>query len=164
MTRLKTTNEIENLKKLLTAVPIKELDTEQIMQTIPHREPFLFIDKLKIIEDKKYAVGIKYIKPNESFFKGHFPLKPIFPAVLILEVMAQTCGALMLSYPEYKGRIAFFMGIEKAKFRKPVLPGNILQTALEILRHGAMGKCRACAYVDGKTVAEAQMSFVLDGK
>ncbi|HUT86319.1 MAG TPA: 3-hydroxyacyl-ACP dehydratase FabZ [Elusimicrobiales bacterium] len=154
----------KDLSKLLTQQPVKELDTAQIMQTIPHRYPFLLIDKLKIIEDKKYAVGIKCVTVNEPFFKGHFPSKPVMPAVLILESMAQSCAAMMMTYPEYKNKIAYFMAIEKAKFRKPVFPGSVIETALEILRHGTMGKCRFASYVNKELVAQAQMSFVLEGK
>jgi 3-hydroxymyristoyl/3-hydroxydecanoyl-(acyl carrier protein) dehydratase len=86
------------------------------------------------------------------------------PAVLVLEAMAQTCGAMMMSYPEWKNKIAYFMAVEKAKFRKPVLPADTLEIALEILRFGTVGRCRACAYVKSEIAAQAQMSFILSGK
>jgi 3-hydroxyacyl-[acyl-carrier-protein] dehydratase len=154
---------IKDLSQLLTAKPLRELDIERIKKNIPHRYPFLFVDKVKIIEDKKYGVGIKNVNANEPYFKGHFPQKPIMPGVLILETMAQTCAAMMMEYPEYKNKIAFFMGIEKAKFRRAVVPGDKLEIACEILRHGAMGKCKFNAYISGQLCAEAQLSFIMEG-
>ncbi len=130
-----------------------------IMRILPHRYPFLLIDRLIEMEDQKRVVGIKNVTINEPFFQGHFPDHPIFPAVLILEAMAQTGGILLLSTVENpKGKLVYFSAIDKARFRKPVLPGDQVRFELTMLRLKKRGcKMRGEAFVDGKLVAEAEL-------
>lgn len=139
------------------------LHLPEIQKAIPHRYPFLLLDAVEIVEEEKKAIGTKCVSANEAFFQGHFPGHPIMPGVLILEALAQTACVLMLSSPHsHAGKIAYFLGIERAKFRHPVRPGSVLKLAVEILRAGSRaGKFRGEASVDGQVVAEAEMSFAL---
>jgi 3-hydroxyacyl-[acyl-carrier-protein] dehydratase len=134
----------------------------EIQKIIPHRYPFLLVDRIIEIEPQKRAVGIKNVTVNEYFFNGHFPEKPVMPGVLIIEAMAQVGGIAMLDCDMYRGKIAFFAGIDNAKFRRPVVPGDQLRMEAEIIRmRGNMGKIQAKAYVDGHIVAEADLLFAL---
>ena len=144
--------------------PVRCLDALAVKKAIPHRYPFLLIDKIEVIEEDKYCVGTKMVTANEHFFEGHFPGQPIMPGVLIVESMAQTACAMLLSKGGVENKIAFFMGIEEAKFRAPVLPGCVLKHQIEILRLGRAGKFRGEAYVEGKLAAEATMTFALVDK
>ncbi len=148
------------------AASVRSLDIMGIKKAIPHRYPFLLIDKIEVIQEDKYCIGIKMVTANEHFFEGHFPDRPIMPGVLIIESMAQTACAMLLSKNgfENKNKIAFFMGIDEAKFRAPVLPGTMLKHHIEVLRLGRAGKFRGEAFVDGKMVAEATMTFALVDK
>jgi UDP-N-acetylglucosamine acyltransferase len=138
------------------------LDTEEIKKVIPHREPFLLIDKVEILEKEKSAVGYKFVSGNEDFFKGHFPGNPIMPGVLVIESMAQTACVLYLFRPDLQGKFAYFMSIEKTKFRKPVRPGNLLELRVEVVKaKERVGKVRGAAYVDNNIVAESEFMFVL---
>ncbi|HMM20921.1 MAG TPA: 3-hydroxyacyl-ACP dehydratase FabZ [Selenomonadales bacterium] len=138
------------------------LTVNQIQAIIPHRYPFLLIDRILEVEPMKRAVGIKNVSANEQFFQGHFPGKPIMPGVLILEAMAQVGGVAMLHSEEFRGRIAVFAGIDRAKFRRPVVPGDQLRMVAEIVKlRGTMGKVWAEAFVDGELVAEAEFLFAL---
>ncbi|MCP4549060.1 MAG: bifunctional UDP-3-O-[3-hydroxymyristoyl] N-acetylglucosamine deacetylase/3-hydroxyacyl-ACP dehydratase [bacterium] len=130
-----------------------------ILRLMPHRYPFLLVDRLLDMEDGKKVVGIKNVTINEPFFQGHFPGHPIFPAVLILESMAQTGGILLLSTVDNpKGKLVYFLAIDNARFRKPVLPGDQLRLELTMLRLRKSGcKMRGEAYVDGALVAEADL-------
>src|SRR5215831_2640477 len=114
-------------------MPSIELDFEGVKKAIPHRFPFLLIDRVTITEPDKSATGIKCVSGNEPFFQGHFPERAIMPGVLIVEAMAQVACALFLSKPESKDKLAFFMGMEEIKFRKPVVPGDRLELKIEIL-------------------------------
>jgi UDP-3-O-[3-hydroxymyristoyl] N-acetylglucosamine deacetylase/3-hydroxyacyl-[acyl-carrier-protein] dehydratase len=136
-----------------------EWNIRDIMRIMPHRYPFLLVDRLIKMEDGKRVTGIKNVTVNEPFFQGHFPEHPIFPAVLIIEAMAQTGGILLLSTVENpKGKLVYFMGIDNARFRKPVLPGDQLRFELTMLRLKKRGcKMRGEAYVDGELVAEAEL-------
>ncbi|MEK7288147.1 MAG: 3-hydroxyacyl-ACP dehydratase FabZ [Elusimicrobiota bacterium] len=139
------------------------MDILEIKKAIPHRWPFLLVDRVKILEEGKKAHGYKYVTANETFFEGHFPSRPIMPGVLILEALAQSACAMMLGAPAMVGKLAYFMGIDGAKFRSPVYPGCYLELRVEILRAGSrVGKARGEAYINGATLAcEAEFTFAL---
>ncbi len=137
----------------------KPLDINMIQKILPHRYPFLLVDKI-IESTEKRIVGIKNVTINEPFFQGHFPGHPIMPGVLILEAMAQVGGIGALSLPENIGKMAYFLSIKEAKFRKPVLPGDQLIIEVEVLKKKlSVLQVRATAKVDGEVVTEAQMMF-----
>ena len=146
------------------AAPVRTLDILGVKKAIPHRYPFLLVDKIEVIEEDKRCVGIKMVTANEHFFEGHFPGQPVMPGVLIIESMAQTACAMLLSKGGFENKIAFFMGIDEAKFRAPVTPGCVLKHHIEILRLGRAGKFRGESYVGDKMVAEATMTFALVDK
>jgi len=141
------------------------LDFEGLKKAIPHRYPFLLIDRVTITEPDKSAVGIKSVSGNEPFFQGHFPEKAIMPGVLIVEAMAQVACALFLSKPENKNKLAFFMGMEEIKFRRPVVPGDRLELKVEILKmRDKFGKAKGEAFVEGQLATEATFSFAVVDK
>lgn len=141
------------------------LDFEALKRAIPHRYPFLLIDRVTITEPDKSATGIKSVSGNEPFFQGHFPERAIMPGVLIVEAMAQVACALFLSKPEAKNKLAFFMGMEEIKFRKPVVPGDRLELKVEILKMGSrFGKAKGEAFVEGQMTTEAVFSFAIVDK
>ena len=138
------------------------MNINQIMETIPHRYPFLLIDTIEEIEEGRKAVGKKCVSGNETFFQGHFPGNPVMPGVLIIEALAQVGAVAMLSIPEWKGKTAYFAGIEKAKFRKKVVPGDVLMLETTIVKvKGPMGIGKGIATVDGVKVAEAELTFAI---
>lgn len=138
------------------------LSTKEIMEIIPHRHPFLLIDTIERLEPGVGAVGKKCVSVNEPFFAGHFPGNPVMPGVLIIEALAQVGAVAMLSLPEMKGKTAYFAGIDKAKFRRKVLPGDVLLLETVITKvKGPVGVGRAVATVDDKKVAEAELTFAI---
>jgi 3-hydroxyacyl-[acyl-carrier-protein] dehydratase len=135
---------------------------EDILAILPHRPPFLLVDRIVEIEDGVRAVGLKNVTMNEPFFVGHFPSKPIMPGVLIVEAMAQVGAVVILRQPEHAGKIVYFAGIDGMRFKKPVVPGDTLrmEITLEKLRR-SIGKGHAVATVDGKVVAEGDLMFAV---
>jgi 3-hydroxyacyl-[acyl-carrier-protein] dehydratase len=139
------------------------LDATQIQAILPHRYPFLLVDRIIEYEPSKRVVGIKNVTLNEPFFAGHFPGAPVMPGVLIVEAMAQTAGVMMLAnLPDRETKLVFFTGIDGAKFRRPVVPGDQLRLELTVLRlRPRYIRLRGEAYVDGRLVAEALISSSL---
>ena len=151
--------------------PAKELrtaDTRRILELLPHRYPFLMVDRIIDMDRDESAVGIKSVTFNEPFFQGHFPGFPVMPGVLIIEGLAQTAGALCVSYvgESYKPQLIYFMGIDRAKFRKPVLPGDQLHYHVKKIRsRGRAWRFSGEAKVNGQVVAEAEISaMILDAQ
>ncbi|MEM9616400.1 MAG: 3-hydroxyacyl-ACP dehydratase FabZ [Pseudomonadota bacterium] len=140
------------------------LEVDELMQLLPHRFPLLLVDRLVDIKPGEGAVGIKNVSYGEPFFQGHFPQKPVMPGVLIVEAMAQAAAAYV-SYTEEvdtSGKIVLFMGVDKARFRRPVIPGDQLRIAVRTAqRRPPVWKFEGVATVDGKRVAEAQYSAML---
>jgi len=142
-------------------------DIKQIMDLLPHRYPFLLIDKVVDIDGGTSGTGIKNVTMNEPFFQGHFPGNPVMPGVLIIEAMAQTAGviSMLAEGAEAKPKLVYFMSIDKAKFRAPVLPGDTLHLHLSLTRkRGPVGKFQAQAKVDGKLVSEAEITAMIVDK
>ena len=138
------------------------ITTEELLEILPHRYPFLMVDRIIEMEKGKRIVGIKNVTANEPYFQGHFPGKPIMPGVLILEAMAQTGAVLIMSEPEHRGKLAYFVTIENVKFKKPVLPGDQLRLEIIVLRFRmSFGKVEAKAFVGDTLVTEAQIGFVI---
>jgi 3-hydroxyacyl-[acyl-carrier-protein] dehydratase len=138
------------------------LNIKEIMDIIPHRQPFLLIDRIEELEPGKRAVGTKCVSYNEPFFMGHFPKEPVMPGVLIIEALAQVGTVAMLSMPENKGKIGYFGGINSAKFKRRVIPGDVLTLEVEIIKQkGPMGVGSAKAYVDGKIAVTAELTFAI---
>jgi 3-hydroxyacyl-[acyl-carrier-protein] dehydratase len=139
-------------------------DISKILKLLPHRYPFLLLDRIYDIDGDNTCVGIKNVTINEPFFQGHFPQFPVMPGVLIIEGLAQTAGALCVHSlgEDYKTELVYFMGIDKAKFRKPVLPGDQLHYHVRKIRNrGRVWRFYGEAKVDGHTVAEAEISAML---
>jgi UDP-3-O-[3-hydroxymyristoyl] N-acetylglucosamine deacetylase / 3-hydroxyacyl-[acyl-carrier-protein] dehydratase len=139
-----------------------ELGIEEIMRILPHRYPFLLVDKITYLDRGKKAIGVKSVTMNENFFQGHFPGRPIMPGVLIVEAMAQVGGVLMLACEEHAGKLAYFMAASHIKFRRAVVPGD--QLTIEVVAgkiRSRTGMVNTKAFVDGKVVAEAELMFAL---
>ncbi len=138
------------------------LDVEAIQKILPHRYPFLLVDRIIEMEEDKRIVGIKNVTVNEPFFSGHFPGRPIMPGVLIIEALAQTAGVLMLKKAENRGKLAYLATIDKVKLRKPVIPGDQLRLEIKVRKlRSKTGKIESRALVGGKVVAEAELIFSL---
>ncbi|KAF1303881.1 MULTISPECIES: 3-hydroxyacyl-ACP dehydratase FabZ [Enterococcus] len=138
------------------------MTVEEIKKIIPHRYPFLLLDRVEEMEIGKKIIAKKNVSVNEPFFQGHFPHEPVMPGVLILEAMAQAGAVALLSLEEFQGKTAYFGGIDKAKFRKKVTPGDTLMLEVELLKvKSSAGIGKGIAYVDGKKVAEAELTFMI---
>ncbi len=138
------------------------MDINEIMKILPHRPPFLLIDRVEEIVEGEKIVAIKNVTMNEPYFVGHFPQEPVMPGVLIVEAMAQAGAVAVLSMDQFKGKTAYFGGIDKAKFRRKVVPGDTLRIEVEIIKlkmNAGIGK--GTAYVDGKKACEAEITFLI---
>lgn len=139
------------------------LGIEEIEKIIPHRHPFLLIDRLEELLPGVRAVGCKAVSYDEYFFRGHFPKEPVMPGVLVIEALAQTGAAAILSLEENKGKIAYFGGIRSARFFRKVVPGDVLRLEVELIRQkGPVGIGKAVASVDGEIAAEAELVFAVE--
>ncbi|GGB52115.1 3-hydroxyacyl-[acyl-carrier-protein] dehydratase FabZ [Lentibacillus populi] len=138
------------------------MDMQQIKDIIPHRYPFLLVDKITEVEEGKRVAGIKNVSINEPFFQGHFPDYPVMPGVLIIEALAQVGAIAMLGKEENKGKIGFLAGVDKCRFKRQVKPGDQLNLQVEILRlKGPIGKGKGVATVDGEVACEAEIMFAI---
>ncbi|MCA1060903.1 3-hydroxyacyl-ACP dehydratase FabZ [Rossellomorea aquimaris] len=141
------------------------LDINEIKEIIPHRYPFLLVDRILEVEEGKKAIGIKNVTANEEFFNGHFPDYPVMPGVLIVEALAQVGAVAMLKVEGNRGRLAFFTGIDKCRFKRQVKPGDQLRLEVEMIRFkGPIGKGKGVATVDGEVACELEMMFALGDK
>ena len=141
------------------------LSAKEIMEIIPHRQPFMLLDTIEELEPGVKAVARKCVSYNEPFFAGHFPAEPVMPGVLIVEALAQTGAVAILSQPEFKGKTAYFAAINSAKFKGKVTPGDVLTLETEIIKvKGPIGVGSAKAYVDGKLVVAAELTFAIGGE
>ncbi len=138
------------------------LSNQEIQAIIPHRYPFLLVDRIVEMEEGVRAVGIKAVTANEQFFQGHFPSFPVMPGVLIVEALAQVGAVVLLKMPENHGKIALFAGIDGFRFRKQVFPGDVLRLEVELTKmRGPVGKGHARATVDGDVAAEGELMFAI---
>jgi len=135
---------------------------EKILEILPHRYPFLLIDRILEVRDK-YVCGIKCVTMNEWFFQGHFPQKPVMPGVLIIEAMAQTGAAMVHQYEENRGKLVFLAGVDEARFRRLVQPGDVLRIEVtELYRRRGVGRSAAKAYVGDELACEATLTFMAE--
>jgi 3-hydroxyacyl-[acyl-carrier-protein] dehydratase len=142
---------------------VKSYDIKDIMELIPHRQPFLFVDKIHVTEEGKSGTGYKMVTINEPFFQGHFPGNPVMPGVIIIETMAQVGAVILLARDDFKGKTPYFAGINKFRFKRKVRPGDILKMEVEITKlRGSIGIGQGVAYVDGEVAAEGEFLFAID--
>jgi len=155
---------MQKLTEAETANELSHADVARVMQLLPHRYPFLLVDKIRDMVRDESAVGIKNVSINEPFFQGHFPKYPVMPGVLIIEALAQTAGALCVNHAGVTNipHIVYFMGIDKAKFRKPVVPGDQLHLHVKKIRsRGPVWRFYCEARVNEQVVAEAEISAMI---
>ena len=143
-------------------VPTLPMEAADIMRVIPHRYPFLMVDRIVELEPGRHVVGIKQVTANEPQFTGHFPGRPIMPGVLMVEALAQTAGVGVMTLDEYRGKLGLFAGIDECRFRRMVVPGDTLrlEVTVEKLR-GMFGRVRAVASVEGEVAVEATLSIII---
>ncbi|HIT73848.1 3-hydroxyacyl-[acyl-carrier-protein] dehydratase FabZ [Tyzzerella sp. An114] len=138
------------------------MDINEIMKIIPHRYPFLLVDRIDEVVEGERVVATKNVTMNEPFFQGHFPQMPVMPGVLIIEAMAQAGAVAVLAKDEFKGKIAFLAAVDKAKFRRNVVPGDTLRLEVELLKlKKNAGVAKGVAYVGDKKAAEAEITFMI---
>lgn len=138
------------------------MDINEIMKIIPHRYPFLLVDRIDEVVEGERVVATKNVTMNEPFFRGHFPQMPVMPGVLIIEAMAQAGAVAVLAKDEFKGKIAFLAAVDKAKFRRNVVPGDTLRLEVELLKlKKNAGVAKGVAYVGDKKAAEAEITFMI---
>lgn len=138
------------------------MDINEIMKIIPHRYPFLLVDRIDEVVEGERVVATKNVTMNEPFFQGHFPQMPVMPGVLIIEAMAQAGAVAVLAKDEFKGKIAFLAAVDKAKFRRNVVPGDTLRLEVELLKFKKnAGVAKGVAYVGDKKAAEAEITFMI---
>ena len=141
---------------------MNSLTTKQIQEIIPHRHPFLLVDRIEELEPGKKAVGYKAVTYDESFFKGHFPQEPVMPGVLMVEALAQVGAVAILSVEENKGKTAYFGSINSCKFKRKVVPGDVIRLECELIKvKGPVGVGKATATVDGKVAVAAELTFAI---
>jgi 3-hydroxyacyl-[acyl-carrier-protein] dehydratase len=154
-------NDIEN-QEMKSDTEKRSLSIQEIQEIIPHRYPFLFVDRVEELEPGKRAVGYKNITMNEYFFQGHFPQEPVLPGVIMIEALAQVGAVALLSMEKFNGKIAYFGGINKAKFRRKVVPGDVLKLEVEIIKmKGPAGIGKAIATVNGEKAVVAELTFAV---
>ncbi|MGI1657416.1 MAG: 3-hydroxyacyl-ACP dehydratase FabZ [Desulfitobacterium sp.] len=141
------------------------LESQEIQKIIPHRYPFLLVDRILELEEGKRGVGLKNVSGNEPFFQGHFPGYPVMPGVLIMEALAQVGAVILLKLPEYAGHVALFAGLEDVRFRKQVIPGDQLRLEVELLKlKRGIGVAQGKAFVGKDVVAEGTLKFAVGPK
>ena len=142
-----------------------EISATELLAILPHRYPFLLVDRVLSVEPGVRATGLKNASHGEPYFVGHFPGHPIMPGVLIVEMMAQVSGVMLLTLPEHTGKLAYLAGVEKARFRKPVLPGDTVIAEVELIKaRGTIGFVKAVAKVGDAVVCEAELMFALQSR
>ena len=142
---------------------MKSYDINDIMELIPHRQPFLFVDRIEVTEEGKMGTGYKMVTINEPFFQGHFPGNPVMPGVIIIETMAQVGAVILLARDDFKGKTPYFAGINKFRFKRNVRPGDVLKMDVEITKlRGSIGIGQGVAFVNGEVAAEGEFLFAID--
>jgi 3-hydroxyacyl-[acyl-carrier-protein] dehydratase len=145
-----------------TTAPTLPLEAADIMRIIPHRYPFLLVDRIVELEPGRRAVGIKQVTANEPQFTGHFPERPIMPGVLMVEALAQTAGVAVMTLDEYRGKLGLFAGIDECRFRRMVIPGDTLRLEITVEKlRGMFGRVKGVASVEGEVAAEATLSIII---
>jgi len=151
----------KSLKNFLTLPVVEVYDQARIKKSIPHREPFLLVDEVRVLEQDKKYLGVYRVKADEYFLKGHFPQYPVMPGVLVVESMSQAFGGALLPRVSKFGDIPLFLSIDEAKFRGQVCPNDELLMPIEVLRLGKISRIYAEAYVNGKLCVQAALNFIV---